>query len=63
VNVRKFLDEYPILYADWKKIPLDAALEGDASQAMKPPAVTFDRTGWVQGPFWLLAPPDDKNEP
>jgi hypothetical protein len=58
MNVRKFLDANPILFADWKKIPVEDALVGDASKAAKPVKIIFDRTGWIQGKFGFLVPPD-----
>jgi hypothetical protein len=58
MNVREFLDANPILFADWKKIPVEEALVGDSSQAAKPVKIIFDRTGWVPGGFGILVPPD-----
>ena len=68
MNVRKFLDANPILYADAKDFSIKNVKEADASRKrqavkLKPIKMVFDTTGWVpegySGGYGIIAGPPD----
>jgi hypothetical protein len=63
MNVRKFLDANPILYADANNFSVQNVREADASRKrksvkLKPVKMVFDKTNWVPGRNGNLEPPD-----